>query len=56
MVNENESKVSGSEFQQKQDPMWAKIGDGRWYAIPSSMAESFRKAGADVRLVPEQQQ
>lgn len=28
--------------------LFVKVGDGRWYAIPPGMAESFRMAGAEV--------
>ncbi|MCU6501971.1 hypothetical protein LPN04_29685 [Rugamonas sp. A1-17] len=38
---------------EKQQAMWARIGDGRWYAIPPEMADSFRKAGAEVCLADE---
>ncbi|MCY0914043.1 hypothetical protein [Massilia antarctica] len=50
-MTETQSTVGLAE--QKQDAMWAKIDDGRWYAIPPSMAESFRKAGAEVRQARE---
>lgn len=33
---------------EKKQGMFAKVGDGCWYAIPPGMAESFRKAGAVV--------
>lgn len=32
----------------KKERMFAKLGEGHWYAIPQSMEESFRKAGAVV--------
>lgn len=35
--------------------MWVKIGDGEWFAIPPQMADSFRKAGGEVRLTHELQ-
>lgn len=37
----------------KPKTLYAKVGDGQWYAIPPEMAESFRKAGAEVRLATE---
>ena len=46
-MSEHQPVVGSAE--QKQDAMWTRIDDGRWYAIPLSMAESFRKAGAEVR-------
>jgi len=45
-MNEHQPAVSSAE--QKQDAMWARVDDRRWYAIPSNLAESFRKAGAEV--------
>ena len=37
----------------KPKALYAKVGDGHWYAIPPAMADSFRKAGAEVRLAAE---
>lgn len=33
---------------EKKRGLFAKVGDGCWYAIPPGMADSFRKAGAEV--------
>jgi hypothetical protein len=44
----SEFKNTSGEAAQKEPAMWAKVGDG-WSAIPPSMADSFRKAGAEVR-------
>lgn len=49
----SEIKPFAGEPVEKQQAMWAKIGDGSWYAIPPVMAESFRKAGAEVRLADD---
>lgn len=49
----SENKKPAGSADQQSDTLWAKIGDGRWYAIPANMAESFRKAGADVRRADE---
>lgn len=49
----NERQPAAGSAAQKQGAMWARIDNGRWYAIPSSMAESFRKAGAEVRQALE---
>jgi hypothetical protein len=43
-----ETKSTASSADPKQGVMWANIGDGCWYAIPPNLAESFRKAGAEV--------
>ena len=37
----------------KPKALYAKVGDGQWYVIPPVMADSFRKAGAEVRLATE---
>lgn len=49
----NERQPTAGSADQKQDAMWARIDNGRWYAIPSSMVDSFRKAGAEVRQARE---
>jgi len=36
----------------KQQCMFAKFGDGRWYAILPSMETALRNAGAEVCLIP----
>ena len=46
-------KNTTGEAAQKEPAMWAKVGGGSWYAIPPSMADSFRRAGADVRQAHE---
>jgi hypothetical protein len=46
-------KNTSGEAAQKEPAMWAKVEGGGWYAIPASMAESFRKAGAEVRQAHE---
>ncbi len=33
--------------------MFAQFAVGNWYAIPASMAESFRKAGAKIAFADE---
>lgn len=43
-MSDSKSVIGSAE--EMPDAMWARIDDGRWYAIPSSMAEPFRKAGA----------
>lgn len=48
----SESKSTSGEAVQKEPAMWAKVGGG-WYAIPPSMADSCRKAGAEVRHAQE---
>ena len=40
--------IAADQSAQKKQGMFAKVGDGCWYAIPPGMAESFRKAGAEV--------
>lgn len=35
----------------KQQCMFAKFGDGRWYAILPAMETALRKAGAEVRPI-----
>lgn len=37
----------------KPKALYAKVADGQWYAIPESLADSFRKAGAELRLASE---
>lgn len=49
----SEFKNTSGEAGQKEAAMWAKIGGGSWYAIPPGMADSFRKAGAEVRQAHE---
>jgi hypothetical protein len=44
----SERAISGRKAADKQLRMFAKFGNGRWYAILPEMEESFRKAGADV--------
>ena len=48
-----EIKPVGGGADQSQPAMWAKVGQGGWFAIPPQMAESFRKAGAEVRQAHE---
>jgi hypothetical protein len=50
---EPEFKNTASEAEQKNPAMWAKIGGSSWYAIPPGLADSFRKAGAEVRQAHE---
>lgn len=38
----------------KPKALYAKVGDGQWYAIPPVMADSLRKADALVRSATEQ--
>lgn len=38
---------------EKRPAMWANVGHGGWFAIPPHMAESFYKAGAEVRQAHE---
>lgn len=52
----SEFKNTHGDAAQKEPAMWAKVGGGDWFAIPPSMAESFRKAGAEVRQAHELQQ
>lgn len=37
----------------KPKALYAKVGDGAWYAIPPAMADAYRKAGAEVRFATE---
>lgn len=45
-VNENSTPVRGPSNPQQR--MYAKSGEGRWYAILPGMEVQLRKAGADV--------
>ena len=49
----SENKPITGSADQTPDSLWVRIGDDRWYAIPPNMAESFRKAGAEVRKAHE---
>jgi len=44
----SEEAISDRKAADKQLRMFAKFGNGRWYAILPEMEASFRKAGADV--------
>jgi len=44
----NGKLILDDELNEKQYRMFAKVGDGRWWAIAPSMEDSFRKAGAVV--------
>lgn len=33
--------------------MWVRLGESEWFAIPPQMADSFRKAGGEVRQTRE---
>lgn len=44
----SEQAISGRKATGKKLRMFAKFGNGRWYAILPEMEDSFRKAGADV--------
>jgi hypothetical protein len=49
------SNATTAESVEEQKTMWVRIGSGAWFAIPSGMAEAFRKSGADVRqTLPKQ--
>jgi hypothetical protein len=49
----SEYKSSSNSADQKPDALFARIGDGSWFAIPPSMADSFRCAGAEVKPAHE---
>ncbi|MFC0167596.1 hypothetical protein ACFFKC_05835 [Pseudoduganella danionis] len=49
----NKELMQTNESDGKQQLMFAKFGDGRWYAILPGMEVGLRKAGAEVCLIPE---
>jgi hypothetical protein len=49
----SENKSSSNSADQKRDALFARIGDSSWFAIPPSMADSFRCAGAEVKPAHE---
>lgn len=44
----NKKSILSNNPVEKQERMFVKVDDGRWYAIPASMEESFRKVGAQI--------
>jgi len=53
MNNEEGATGQRDDAEKKEPSMSVKIGASGWYAIPPSMAEAFRKAGAAVRETRE---
>jgi len=48
MDNEDLAPGHLEDTERKKPSMSVKIGSGEWYAIPPTMADAFRKAGAIV--------
>lgn len=48
----NDKSMQTNEVGVKQQCLFAKFGDGRWYAIPPGMEAGLRKAGAEVCAMP----
>lgn len=48
----SEKSKQTSEPSVKQQCLFAKFGDGRWYAILPGMELGLRKAGAEVCVMP----
>lgn len=49
----NEQSQQLSEPNHKPGRLFARFGDGHWYAILPDMADTFRKLGAAVSTLPE---
>jgi hypothetical protein len=49
----NEMSESVLEHSNKTGAMFARFGEGHWYAILPSMAATFRKMGAIVSILPD---
>lgn len=50
-MNENSNDSPGRAY--GNGSMFARFGDGHWYAILPSMAETLRKNGAVVSVLPD---
>lgn len=49
----NEVKKTVESPIEKKQALWAKMGDGKWFAIPHALQNSFLAAGAEVRQADE---